>query len=521
MVALPHYRLRRFQRWLVSSLVLGNLATVVIPSVVRAELLKLHNQAESRYDGVATPAQGSPDPIVPLTSKSRTLGETITRRNLVDPLGRIVGCAGEVLSNYNGFSVGLYEPSSGDPTGATLGNLLSMTLTEVPDLPTNTIPAGLEPNSTNQNPFLLEGSNKGVYNFLLDTAKGQLNEGRQYILVVQPPRDSRYSERRIKITIGQRQGNMVSYVATSLDGQPISTDSNNSSVSGQIPIQDAAQTALVLAALNLKTSVCQAQALEIVKTGDRAAAAPGDVVIYRLAIRNLATAAIQRLRITDTLPLGIRFREGSVFAEFKGQKLAVAARAEGTTVVFDLDPFQLPASQGSGRPDSLTLVYAAVVTPDAVRGSGKNRALVSGQRTDNQRQVSDGPSIYALKIRPGIVSDCGTLLGRVFVDKNFDGEQQPGEPGVPNAVIFMDDGNRIVTDANGLFSVANMLPGYRTGVLDLSSIPGYTLAPNLYFIERNSQSRLVHMEPSGLARMNFAVTPTFREDGVAPPKPVK
>ncbi|HEY9748147.1 MAG TPA: hypothetical protein V6C63_05695, partial [Allocoleopsis sp.] len=116
-----------------------------------------------------------------------------------------------------------------------------------------------------------------------------------------------------------------------------------------------------------------------------------------------------------------------------------------------------------------------------------------------------------LRIRSGILSDCGTIIGRVFVDKNFDGEQQRGEPGVPNAVVFMDDGNRITTDPNGLFSVSNVISGYRTGVLDLTSVSGYTFAPNLYVKERNSQSRLVHLEPGGLVRMNFAVTPSSSE----------
>jgi hypothetical protein len=111
------------------------------------------------------------------------------------------------------------------------------------------------------------------------------------------------------------------------------------------------------------------------------------------------------------------------------------------------------------------------------------------------------------------LSDGGTLIGRVFVDKNFDGEQQPGEAGVANAVVFLEDGTRITTDPNGLFSVANVLPGAHTGVLDLSSLSGYTLAPNLQFIERNSQSRLVRMAPGGLARMNFGVTPTFGSTG--------
>jgi hypothetical protein len=75
----------------------------------------------------------------------------------------------------------------------------------------------------------------------------------------------------------------------------------------------------------------------------------------------------------------------------------------------------------------------------------------------------------------------------------------------------MDDGNRITTDANGLFSLVNVIAGHRTATLDLSSLPGYSLAPNIKFIEGNSQSRLVRLEPGGMARMNFAVTPAYGE----------
>jgi hypothetical protein len=74
----------------------------------------------------------------------------------------------------------------------------------------------------------------------------------------------------------------------------------------------------------------------------------------------------------------------------------------------------------------------------------------------------------------------------------------------------MDDGNRIVTDPNGLYSLSNVISGSRTLAIDLTSIPGYTLAPNLYFIERNSQSRLVRLAPGALGRANFAVTPAAR-----------
>ena len=92
---------------------------------------------------------------------------------------------------------------------------------------------------------------------------------------------------------------------------------------------------------------------------------------------------------------------------------------------------------------------------------------------------------------------------------------------MPNAVIYMDDGTRIVTDVNGLYSLSSVLSGSRTLAIDLTSVSGYTIAPNLYFIERNSQSRLVKLAPGGLYRVNFAVTPVARGIGNTKQKSIK
>lgn len=248
-------------------------------------------------------------------------------------------------------------------------------------------------------------------------------------------------------------------------------------------------------------------AIEIIKTADRASAEPGDTVVYRLLVRNTGNVTLTNLQITDTLPLGVKFLpespRGSLTTDTTEVPVALpAATVNGRTVLFPysrLEPKQV-----------LTIVYATVLTPDAVRGTGRNIAIATGL-TPAGTLVSSSSASHLVQIRPGIVSDCGTIIGRVFVDKNFDGEQQPGEPGVPNAVIFMDDGNRITTDAAGLFSLSYVIAGYRTGTLDLTSLPGYTLAPNLYRIEGNSQARLVKLAPGGLAKMNFAVTPSFQE----------
>jgi uncharacterized repeat protein (TIGR01451 family) len=249
-----------------------------------------------------------------------------------------------------------------------------------------------------------------------------------------------------------------------------------------------------------ETSLVAGQAaLELIKTADRAAAEPGDTVVYRLALRNSGEAAASDIVVTDRSPLGVRFLpeslQGSITTGTNTEPVTLpSAERDGRNVAFTfprLEPNQ-----------TLNIIYAAVITPDAVRGDGRN---VAQERRSNIAS-------FLMRIRPGILSDCGTIVGRVFVDKNFDGEQQPGEPGVPNAVIYMDDGNRITTDTDGLFSLANVIAGNRSGTLDLSSLPGYSLAPNLYFIEGNSQSRLVRLSPGGMARMNFAVTPAYGEE---------
>ena len=492
-------------RQLTATVLLGSFlhTTIYMPAIAQqtnnlVASVPLINQATYSYTDSASnyQYQGSSEQI------------NVSPSPLLDPLGRILGCAGTILPDYTGFSVGVYEPNSSDPTGTELGSLVALTRTELPDIPNNNVPGGKSPNTENSNPYFVTNNPAGVYNFLLDPNKGQTAPGRTYIFVVNPPPNSIYKQRRIKIEIlastGTQGNGVVRYVASSLDGQPINITGETNVEQTVVLVPNAEVNGLDLLAFEFTTNMCQANQLQIIKTGDRATAEPGDTVIYRLSVKNLADAGLNNIFVTDDLPLGFQFLPKSVRGELDGQLVTIASERNGNTVTFRTDVTIPPEKV-------LNIAYAAQLTADALRGTGRNTAIVNAQRADNRFSTKDGPATHQLKIRPGIVSDCGTIIGRVFVDKNFDGEQQRGEPGVPNAVIFLEDGNRITTDPNGLFSLANALPGYHTGVLDLSSVASYTLAHNEKFRERNSQSRLVHLEPGGLVRMNFAITPTFQE----------
>ena len=454
------------------------------------------------------------------TTDSKKVDQTLTLvttlEPLVDPFGQITGCAGEILPDYRGFSVTLFDRDPNNPTK--IAGATDLTLTENPDDPNNNIPLGISPNTENANPFFFTNEDEGRYSFLLDMSRGQLELGRTYILRVDVPDGSVYQTRQIQIEINEITTNaageeVVMYTATSLDGRPITVIDPlaRETIVGEIVLVPDAERVGLDVGVDGVLTMCEADEIRINKTGDRAAAAPGDLVIYRILVTNLVPESIDNVVVTDQLPQGFNLVADSVRSS-----LTIEER-EQTDVLATVtnDPpgtltFALPGATAIPTGDTLTIVYAAQLTPDAIRGSGENSAIARAAR--NGVPISEGPAIHRLRVQPGILSDTGTIIGRVFVDKNFDGEQQHGEPGIPNAVIVLEDGNLITTDADGLFSLANVLPGYHTGVLDLTSLPGYVLAPNIRFRERNSQSRLVHLAPGGLVRMNFGVTPAFLEE---------
>jgi uncharacterized repeat protein (TIGR01451 family) len=233
-----------------------------------------------------------------------TVINTTSNTTTVSGLAGVTSCDGSLLADYTGFSIGLYE--SLNSTGE-IGQPVSLTATVPPSQATASIQAGRAPNLYNANPFFFVNSDQGRYNFLFDVNRGQVDVGREYILVVKPPTSSTLSGRRIRITLNSRSGNIVNYTATSLDGNPISESSGATSLNRSIDVSNATSVRNLVAAINFNICVSAAQSIQLLKTGDRAAAEPGDIVVYRLAARNLSTIAINNPEIRDDLPLICRW----------------------------------------------------------------------------------------------------------------------------------------------------------------------------------------------------------------------
>jgi uncharacterized repeat protein (TIGR01451 family) len=445
------------------------------------------------YSNTASDTQATNGNGITINGQSNT----VTTSSLpIGPPRHVSACAGGNLPDYTGFAIGLYSTDAQND----LVSPIQLTRTQLPLVTGINLPEGLAPNNQNANPFSLSNGNTGDYEFLLDASRGQTAPGFTFIELVKASASSSLQPREIKIVVGATSGGSTQFTATALDGQPINAGSG-SSLTGSTFFGPIAQGGPNWAIFGIDVGICPAAQMRITKTADRASAAPGDTVAYDITVTNLSAQPAGNVSVIDTLPMGFSFLPTSVHAYVGSGAVSTTTAQSGNVVTFTY-----PGPLASGA--TLTIAYAVVVTQDATRSDGKNTALVVS--TINQVPVRQGPAIYQLTVTPGIMRNCGTVIGRVFVDKNFDGEQETGEPGIPNAVVIFDDGNRVTTDPNGLFHYDCVQPGWHTAVIDLTSVAGYTLAPNVHMLERRSQSRMVHLEPGGLVRLNFALTPTFQ-----------
>ncbi len=241
----------------------------------------------------------------------------------------------------------------------------------------------------------------------------------------------------------------------------------------------------------------QGRVLLLQKLADRADAVVGDVVGYTLVLRNPTGAAIGNVRIEDVPPPDFKVLAGSVTVN--GARAADPAGSGPMTFVLGTLPaFADGNGNGqvdAGEPGYVTVRYQLVVGAGATPAYYRNTAVA--------RDVCDAcwlsnPAEAGVRVRVDETFGLGTLIGRVFDDRDRDGRQGRDEGGVANARIALDDGTYALTDAHGLYHVPAVRPGDRVVKIDLASIPGVARATT-------DPTRLVTVSPGLLAKANFGV----------------
>jgi uncharacterized repeat protein (TIGR01451 family) len=231
------------------------------------------------------------------------------------------------------------------------------------------------------------------------------------------------------------------------------------------------------------------------KTASRAEAEAGDMVQYRLVVRNPdATAATGALTITDRIPDQMRLRTNSVRVD--------GVRAPDPTFGPDrVLRFTLAAIRAGGQ---TVVTYILEVRPDARRGDALNRAQAAGDR-GNLSNIADA----LVRIRRDSIIDRMTITGRI-IDGGC-GVDPTTRPGIGGVRVMLEDGSYAVTDANGLYHFEGVMPGTHVVQLDDETLPADRAAVDCSRNVRSGGrafSRFVEGRGGSLMRVDFHAAPS-------------
>lgn len=250
-------------------------------------------------------------------------------------------------------------------------------------------------------------------------------------------------------------------------------------------------------------------AITLRKSTSTSTAMPGDVVQYRIEVRNpdhiRNTGAIT---VSDYLPPSLRLRDNSV--RYQGNTVVPTFDSTGRNFSVALPP--LAAGQSG------ILTYLAEVRQDAQPGDALNLAAAR----DNRGAASDSADANVRIIRDGI-SERFTIVGRI-TDGGCDVDPRMAK-GIAGVRVMLEDGTYTVTDKDGRYHFEGVIPGIHVVQVDPESFP-LDLAP--VDCTRNTRSagsaisRFVEGRGGLLKRADFRakrVPARTPKDSVAKPLP--
>lgn len=250
--------------------------------------------------------------------------------------------------------------------------------------------------------------------------------------------------------------------------------------------------------------------VRLIKQANKRFASVGDLVTYTVRVTNTSPVdmTVERMggvEVADSIPAGFSYIRGSARMDRVSRDAGGRTRRE-----------RLPAVEPAGKRlltfgavdlfarSDLELRYQLAVGPSVPFGQHVNRAVA---RAAAGQQVVSNESSATVEIRPETLFDDGTVLGKVFCDRNQDGWQDVDEEGVLGVRVMVDTGFYAETDEFGRFHITSVPPGTHLAKVDEHTIPpGGTLTTPL---------RQMFYVTRGLpTRFSFGVTcPTQRVTG--------
>jgi uncharacterized repeat protein (TIGR01451 family) len=242
--------------------------------------------------------------------------------------------------------------------------------------------------------------------------------------------------------------------------------------------------------------------ISISKTANKKVAEIGDIVTYQVQITNSSPQPLLNIGVYDLLPYAFQYVRNS--ARFNGRIIEPAVHPAMNQLTWTVPDTIAPAK-------SITLVYQLAIGADALESEGMNTAYASAATTTGSTLVSS-PSQWQVTVRPGVFTEKGLIIGKVFYDDNRNTFQDPGENGVKGIELWMEDGTKITTGNDGKFSLPEVKPGQHVMRINETTLPPKVrLLAGSNAFANDPVSRFVRVTEGGIAKANFFLQRTISD----------
>ncbi|MDO5103154.1 MAG: hypothetical protein Q4D91_09695 [Lautropia sp.] len=320
----------------------------------------------------------------------------------------------------------------------------------------------------NTQPMNLTAANDGSW-LLADEARLAIGAEDVYLMNV-----------RIRVPYGSNTANNTCTSGTAAHGKGLYNSLSLRNLSA-----DAVDAAPLTgqACIDTPVPISKAQ-LSIEKTSTSRSAEVGDLISYRLRIRNQGNGPAISPVVIDRLPAGFRLAPGSV--RVQGAAAVEIKQLGARELHIKLDRVDAPAAQAHGRtgqarrtkaPDAsqtgeVVISYRVRLGVGSQEGDGINRAHVECLTPNGAATTKcSNESRWQVRVRAGIFTEEACVAGQVFVDCNGNSVKDAEELGIPGVRLYLQNGTWFVTDAHGKYSHCGLRPRTHVLKIDRRTLP--------------------------------------------------
>ncbi|NNE98490.1 MAG: DUF11 domain-containing protein, partial [Pyrinomonadaceae bacterium] len=449
--------------------VIVRLADPLIPG----EIVKITFKA--LVDGSAAPGQGVVN-VASVSADNAVTAETTQAIAVIDPFGTVYAARGGASSPIPGATVTIL-------TDANSGNALP-------------IPSGqgFEPNIDNTNPFLTD--NQGRFAFAL--RPDQLGTPSQPAVYVVRVTAQDFRSRLIQISLSPAGNGLFRMVVSALDGLPVAIADGFALTENDVEISSIADIAFNIPMFEETT-------IEVNKSADRIQGEIGEIVNYRVEVANTSVIPMLNVVLRDTLPDSFSYAEETARILRGTAETKIDPVVTGNVLEFSLGDL------ASG--ERFSILYRVRIGVNAKRGDNYNLASVTGTFASGE-VVRSADAKALVRVSPGLFSMQQFIIGRVYVDKNQNNVFDFGEKPVVGARLYLSNGNSVVTDSQGLYSIPAVSRGAQVIALDPITIPEFHVLTDNRSRSGKDWTRLLRtpLGGGGMLRQNFALISTKDEN---------